>query len=250
VNCAPGDPASPAQRAGIQTGDKIIAIGGHPVSNWTQIGDAIKAEPAGQPVTFTIDRNGTILRKQVTLAQPTWHKGAFLGVETQPTYITASPIAGLGQAGSQFGSIVTQSASAFSQIPKAIPYLFAKNRVNTPGGQVSSVVGAAGIAGQVVSAGIGWQQKVGDILLEVAALNIFVGLFNLLPLLPLDGGHLAVLGWESLRSWWARRRGQPDPGPVDVVRLAPIAYTVLGLLVALSLLLLAADIINPVDLNL
>ena len=247
--CAAGDPRSPAVIAGLRDGDRIVAIAGHPVSDWNQLGQQIQAQPVGKPVTFTIDRNGTALTKRITLASVSWRKGSYLGVTPVVTYITASPIAGVGQAGSQFGAIVTESATAFGNIPKAIPYLFAKNRVNTPGGQVSSVVGAAGIAGQVVSAGIGWQQKVGDILLEVAALNIFVGLFNLLPLLPLDGGHLAVVIYERARAAIYRLRRRPDPGLVDFRRLIPVSVSVFALLVAFSLLLIVADLINPVNLT-
>lgn len=249
MNCATTDPKSPAEVAGLRSGDRIVAIGDKHVSDWNQITALLKAEPPGKPLRLTIARGGRVITEQVKLAPVSWRKGGYLGVSPQQVYVTAGPIASVGQAGSKFGSIVTQSFSAMGQIPKAIPYLFAKNRINTPGGQVSSVVGAAGIAGQVVSAGIGWQQKVGDILLEVAALNIFVGIFNLFPLLPLDGGHLAIVAYERARAGVARLRRRPDPGPVDFQKLIPVSVSVFALLVALSLLLIVADVINPVSLT-
>ena len=80
----------------------------------------------------------------------------------------------------------------------------------------------------------------------VASLNIFVGLFNLLPLLPLDGGHIAVVIYERCRAWLARLRGKPDPGPVDYRRLVPVSVGVFALLVGFGLLLIMADLVNPV----
>ena len=73
----------------------------------------------------------------------------------------------------------------------------------------------------MVSANVGWQVKVDYVLLIMASLNIFVGAFNLLPLLPLDGGHIAVVIYERIRSWFARLRGRPDPGLVDMTKLVP-----------------------------
>jgi membrane-associated protease RseP (regulator of RpoE activity) len=139
--------------------------------------------------------------------------------------------------------------TALGRLPKAIPYLFSKNRANTPGGQVSSMVGAANITGDVVAASISWQQKVSVVLLIVIEVNIFVGIFNLVPLLPLDGGHLAVVLFERARYWIARLLRRPDPGLVDIKRLIPVSVGVFALIVAFGLLLIAADIINPLSLN-
>ncbi len=86
-------------------------------------------------------------------------------------------------------------------------------------------------------------------LLIVIEVNIFVGIFNLLPLLPLDGGHLAVVIYERVRAWFARLFRRPDPGPVDIKRLIPVSVGVFALIVAFGLLLIAADIINPLSLT-
>jgi membrane-associated protease RseP (regulator of RpoE activity) len=249
AQCAHGDPRSPAVLAGLRSGDKILAVAGQPVHNWTQIGKAIKSEPAGQPVPFTISRGGRQITKQVSLTSVSWHKGAFLGVSPVVVYNRAGPISGVSSAGSQFGSITAQSVTALGRIPKAIPYLFSKDRANTPGGQVSSMVGAASITGDVVAASIGWQQKVSVVLLIIIEVNIFVGIFNLLPLLPLDGGHLAVVFYERARAGVARLLRKPDPGPVDIKRLIPVSVGVFAVIVAFGLLLIAADIINPLSLT-
>jgi len=247
--CAHGDPRSPAIKAGLKSGDKIVAVAGTPVHNWTQIGDAIKLHPAGTAVAFTIARHGRRITKEISLASVSWRKGAFLGVSPVVVYSRRDPITAVSYAGSQFGNIAGQSVTALGRIPKAIPYLFSKNRASTPGGQVSSMVGAANITGDVVAASIGWQQKVAVVLLIVIEVNIFVGIFNLLPLLPLDGGHLAVVLFERARAWIARLLRRPDPGPVDIKRLIPVSVGVFALIVAFGLLLIAADILNPLSLT-
>jgi membrane-associated protease RseP (regulator of RpoE activity) len=114
---------------------------------------------------------------------------------------------------------------------------------------VSSVYGAARDTGQAVAADVGWKQKVSFILLLIASLNIFVGVFNLLPLLPMDGGHVAVVLWEMVRSWWARVRRRPNPGLVDYRKLIPVSFAIFVVLVAFGALLIAADIVNPVNIG-
>jgi membrane-associated protease RseP (regulator of RpoE activity) len=249
ATCVQGDQRSPAALAGLRSGDKIVAVDGQRVHNWNQIGKAIKEHPPGSKVPFTVERGSKEITKQVTLASVSWRKGAFLGVSPIVVYNRDGPITGVGYAGSQFGSITSQSVSALGRIPKAIPYLFSKNRATTPGGQVSSMVGAANITGDVVAANIGWQQKLSVVLLIIIEVNIFVGIFNLVPLLPLDGGHLAVVFFERARAWTARLFRRPDPGPVDIKRLIPVSVGVFALIVAFGLLLIAADILNPLSLT-
>jgi len=132
-------------------------------------------------------------------------------------------------------------------LPKAIPSLFAKDRSQTAAGNVSSVVGAARETGQAVAANVGWQYKVSFVLLLIASLNIFVGAFNLLPLLPLDGGHVAVVIYERIRAWLARLRGRPDPGLVDMAKLLPVSFSLFAVLIFFSVILILADIVNPIN---
>ncbi len=103
---------------------------------------------------------------------------------------------------------------------------------------MTSVVGAGEYTGEAFAAQVGWQTKVSIVLFIVISLNIFVGLFNLLPLLPLDGGHLAVVIYEQFRSWIARLRHRPDPGLVDMRKLLPLSVGVFALLVGFGLLLI------------
>jgi len=246
--CTTKDPSSPAKKAGLHAGDKIVSIGGVPVHNWTQMGKAIRSQAPGTPVTVVVDRNG----RQVTL-HPSFAKlkgkGTYLGVSPQVVFQRKGPLSAVSYAASEWWTMLKGSAQVAADLPKAIPDLFHKNRASTPGGQVTSVVGAGDVTGQVLAAKISWQPKVELVLLIIASLNIFVGAFNLLPLLPMDGGHIAVVIYERARAWLARLRGKPDPGPADYRRLIPVSVGVFALLVSVGLLLVAADIFNPIHIQ-
>lgn len=253
AKCGHGDPASPAAKAGLKSGDKIIAVAGQPVRSYNGLVAVIRKQQPQVPVTLTVLRHGKTSDLRVELVQPSWNtrKGkavSFLGVAPTVSYHRAGPIAAVGQAGSGFAAIVSESVSGLSRIPCAIPVLFSKDRSQSACGQISSVVGAANVTGQVVEGGFAWQQTASGILLIVISVNIFVGIFNLLPLLPLDGGHIAIVLYERLRAAVARLRRRPDPGLVNISRLIPVSVGVFALLVGLSLLLIAADIFNPLTL--
>jgi membrane-associated protease RseP (regulator of RpoE activity) len=208
------------------------------------MGKVLRSQPAGQPVTVTVQRGGRQLTKHPSLTVTQGRQGSYLGVS--PVFQRAGPVGAVAYAGGKFGQILAGSAGVVASLPQAVPDLFAKDRASTPGGQVTSVVGAADVTGQVVAAPIGWQARVALVMLIVASLNIFVGAFNLLPLLPLDGGHLAIVIYERCRAWLARLRGKPDPGPVDFRRFIPVSVGVFALLVGFGLLLIMADLVNPV----
>jgi membrane-associated protease RseP (regulator of RpoE activity) len=246
ATCTSTDPASPAKQVGIRAGDKIVAVAGVPVHGWDQMGRVIRSQPPGKPVTVTVERGGHRHTLHPKLAVISGRPGSYLGISPVVVFQRSGPLGAISYAGSQFGQITAGSAGVVTALPRAIPDLFAKNRSSTPGGDVTSVVGAADVTGQVVASKISWQARVSVVLLIVASLNIFVGLFNLLPLLPLDGGHLAIVIYERCRAWLARLRGRPDPGPVDIQRLIPVSIGVFVLLVGFALVLILADLVNPV----
>jgi membrane-associated protease RseP (regulator of RpoE activity) len=245
--CKGNNTPSPARLAGIRANDKVISIAGISVSSWIQLGDIIRRQPAGRSVPVVVERDGKRLTLTVTPTTVPQRRGSYLGIDDQ-IFQRIGPLSAVSYAGSAFGQVLAGSGAAIAKLPSALPDLFAKNRAKTPAGNVSSVVGAADIAGQAVAAGGGWQYTVSTLLLIIISLNIFVGAFNLLPLLPLDGGHLAIVVFERLRAYLARLRGRPDPGLVDIKRLIPVSVGVFALLVGLGLVLIAADIFNPVHL--
>ena len=245
--CTASDQASPARLAGLRLGDQVTAFNGKPVSNWTQLGDAIRKAPAGSTADITVKRDGKTLTLHATLATVSGRSGAYLGIAPAVVFSPASPVRAVQYAGSAFGQVLVGSAKAVGALPGALPKLFSKDRGSTAAGQVSSVVGAAEATGTAVAANVGWQFKVSFVLLLIASLNIFVGAFNMLPLLPLDGGHVAVIVWERIRAWFARLRGRPDPGLVDMTKLLPVSFSIFMVLMFFGIALVLAAIVNPVN---
>ncbi len=245
--CAASDPASPARMAGLRVGDKVTAFDGHPVSTWTQLGTAIRNAPVGSPATITVLRDGKQLILHTTLASVSGRSGAYLGIAPTVVFQVASPLGAISYAGTAFGQVLVGSAKAVAALPAALPKLYSKDRSNTAAGQVSSVVGAAEATGAAVAANVGWQYKVSFILLLIASLNIFIGAFNLLPLLPMDGGHIAVIIYGRIRAGIARLRRRPDPGLANMAKLLPVSFSLFLVLVIFGAMLILADIVNPVN---
>ena len=246
--CSASDKASPAKQAGLRVGDQVTAFDGTPVSNWTQLGNAIRRAPAGQAATITVKRDGRDVTLHTTLASVSGRSGSYIGIAPAVVFQVANPIRAVQYAGSEFGQVLAGSARAVAALPSALPKLFSKDRADTSGGQVTSVIGAAQATGDAVAANVGWQYKVSFVLLLIASLNIFVGAFNMLPLLPLDGGHVAAIVWERTRAWFARLRHRPDPGLVDMSKLVPVMFSLFVVLAFFSLVVVVADIVNPLNL--
>jgi membrane-associated protease RseP (regulator of RpoE activity) len=244
-----GHARTPAEIAGVKAKDTIISIDGHSIANWSQLRTVLKSQPAHVKLPMVVKRDGRDVRLEVALASIPGDSVPYLGVESAVAYERQNPLSAIGFAGTQFADTITSSVQAISKLPAAIPDLFKKDRAKTAAGQVSSVVGVGAVTGDVVQAAIPWQAKVWLVLYLIASLNIFVGAFNLLPLLPLDGGHLAVVIYERIRAWFARLFGRPDPGLVDIQKLIPVSLLVFAVLVGVGTLLIAADIFNPVHLQ-
>jgi membrane-associated protease RseP (regulator of RpoE activity) len=244
--CRASDPRSPASLAGLRTGDQVVALDGRAVRTWAQLSRAIETAPAGRAVPIEVVRGGRTLTRHVALATIRHRSGSYLGVSPATVFQPVGPVRAAEYAGSTFGQTLAGSARILASLPRAIPELFARDRSRTAAGQLTSVVGVGEITSAVVSAQVTWQVKAAFVLLIIASLNIFLGAFNLLPLLPLDGGHLAVIAYERVRAWLARLRGRADPGVADLTRVVPLSLAVFAILIALSLVLVLADIVNPV----
>jgi membrane-associated protease RseP (regulator of RpoE activity) len=247
--CTASDPKSPAILAGLKVGDQVTSFNGVKVSSWTQLSNVIKDAKAGSVVEITVQRDERPVTLHAKLADVSGRAGGYLGIAPATVFQPTSPLGAIKYAGTGFSQTVTGSASALGQLPSAVPKLFAKDRSQTAAGNVTSVVGAARDTGQAVAANVGWEYKVTFVLLLIASLNIFVGLFNLLPLLPMDGGHIAVVIWEWIRSAFARMRRQPDPGLVDYRKLVPVSFSVFMVMVVFAGMLVLADIVNPVNIG-
>lgn len=247
--------SGPAQDAGIEVGDVITAVDGTPTPTFADVVAA--TQPLSGTASYTVERDGQTLQLPVTVT-PAQRLVLRDGSQT-PVEATVGAI---GVAAQQYGPIQYNVASAipgtvaftgtmFSQtwqgllkFPEKVPALVSA----IAGGERDqespiSVVGASVIGGQVAEQGL-WQVFV----LLLATLNFFIGVFNLLPLLPLDGGHMAVTIYERLRNAVRRVRGRPDGPPVDYTKLLPVTYVVLVLGGGITLLTVVADIVNPIQL--
>jgi membrane-associated protease RseP (regulator of RpoE activity) len=252
--CSATSTPSPAKTAGLLPGDKIVKIDGESFDLWSDAVAVIRAS-AGREINLVIDRSGDQVQVQVTPATRMVDGKAVgvLGVINEIGTIRFSPIAATTRATSFTGEILQNSVTSLIALPTKIPDLLAQTFGTTerdPEGLVG-VVGVARVSGETASTEkLSLNEKIATFILIVASLNIFVGMFNLLPLLPLDGGHMAVAIADGIRNFIAKRRGLAKPAPIDVERLTPITMVVFVLMASLSILLLAADIFNPIRLNL
>ena len=246
-------PDSSAVVAGFQQGDEIQSINGEEVTDWGRGVELIRASNGGE-LTFTVIRDGQSLDLRATprLTDVGGEKRYVLGIINE----VGTKRFGILKAGEESlsitGSMTVQSLKSLALLPAKIPELWGQ----TFGGEerdadgLVGVVGVARVSGETLASGDqNWSQRIGTFLLIIASLNIFVGVFNLLPILPLDGGHMAVAIADEIRAFIARLRGRPRPAPINVQVLTPITAVVVIILIALTLLLLVADIINPISLN-
>ena len=253
-----GDPKSPAAGAGLEPGDRITSFNNVSTPTYGELVALVRKSPAG-PVPLTYVRDGatrtttiTVIRRNLdisTTETPNVKEVGFLGVSPKgsdaPLTVTYGPIDGVGQAFDYTGQIFAGTFRAIANFPEKIPKLWdalmgEERDPETP----VSVVGASRIGGEVVERGV-WP----IFFLLLANLNFFIGVFNLFPLLPLDGGHIAIAWFEKVRSWWAAKRGKPDPGRVDYTKLLPITYAVVLIFGGITLLTVATDVVNPITLT-
>ncbi|MET0997165.1 MAG: site-2 protease family protein [Marmoricola sp.] len=249
---------SPAAAAGLEPGDRFVSFNGEPVSDWAQMQTAIRAND-NERATIVVERDGKELTLEATTSvQPRPLDGdsdaltpvGFLGVlpELTPVYETGGPL----YTAQQMGTMTVDVVQSLAHLPAKV-YGVAKAIVGLeerdPNGPVS-VVGGGRLAGEVASEEtFPMKDKAVSLVMLVAGFNLFVGLFNFIPLLPLDGGHIAGALYEGLRRAWARLRGRPDPGYVDVAKLLPIAY-VMGLaMLIMGVVLIIGDIVVPLHIT-
>jgi membrane-associated protease RseP (regulator of RpoE activity) len=243
---------SVAEAAGFKAGDEILSINGNPVEDWSVDVKQI-ADSKGAELRFEILRDG---EKITITAAPAYNEEAkryILGVVAALGTERDGFIDSASQAGRASWFLTKESVKSLIALPTKVPQLFRQTFMNEerdPNGLVG-VVGAARVSGEAVGSDkLNGNERLTTFILLVASLNIFVGIFNLLPILPLDGGHMAVAIADEIRALFARLRKRARPAPIDVNVLTPITGVVVILLGILTVLLVIADIINPVSLNL
>ncbi|KTR94802.1 zinc metalloprotease [Microbacterium testaceum] len=262
-DCEPSDPVAPAKAAGMQPGDTMISIDGTPVSNFNEAAAIIQASP-GKALSMVIERNGQEQTVQftpqstdraVTDAQgrpvtdasgaPEYETIGFAGLRPQFAFEPQPIWTGIDATGQYIGQVANIMAHLPARIyDVAVDTITGQPRdANSP----MSVVGAGRMAGEIAAVDAPILDRVQQMILLVGGLNIALFAFNLIPLLPLDGGHVVVALWDGLKKLIARARGRIAK-PVDATRLVPVTFLVVILLVGMGSVLFLADIFNPVKL--
>ena len=263
--CESGDPAAPGAAAGIEPGDRIVSVDGQKITSWNE-STAIIRDHAEEPIELVVVRDG----KQVTLevtpmlseryatdekgqvvtdasGDPVTVQAGFVGISPASETVQQPVTAVLPAVGEQ----ITGVAGIIVNLPQRMVDVWNAafgTEERDPNGPIS-VVGVGRVAGEIASLDeIPLASKAAGLLGILASLNIALFVFNLIPLLPLDGGHIAGALWEAIRRGFAKLFRRPDPGPVDLAKLMPLTFGVVVVLGAMSALLSYADIVKPVTL--
>ncbi len=272
ATCPAGAAPTPAYAAGLRPGDRIVSVNGQTVVGNASIGDLVGPR-VGRPTALTVVRDGrtfdlTLTPVENTLpvldaegkpvldanGKPRTHVTGFMGISSAPVVnvqrqsLTAVP----GYVGQALGSTAALVAHIPGKMVGVVKAAFGGGTrdVNGP----ISVVGVGRIAGEVSAGQVPGlpddpAARVALLANIMASLNLALFAFNVLPLLPFDGGHAAGALWEWLKRRVARLRHRPDPGYVDVARAMPLTYAVSMLLITMTVLLVYADIVNPIKLG-
>ena len=254
--CTAADPVTPAKKAGMLPGDRIVSFNGTSISSYDQLTQLIRANAAGA-ATIEVERDGRIRTLQtdtVVNGLPSLDNPAktiqagFLGIKVGQ----ARHREGLGYVVSTMGSGTWQTLKAIGALPQRVYHAgrAAIGLEHRSADSPMSVVGAGRVAGELVSDDGGSVTRgFFSVLLLLAGLNLFLGLLNLIPLPPFDGAGIATTLYELVRRRFAKLRGRPDPGAFDSAKLLPVTYVMASVLIVISLVLVFADVLAPVNIS-
>ncbi|OII04734.1 peptidase [Curtobacterium sp. MCBA15_007] len=265
TECSPGDAVSPAKQAGIESGDVVLSVNGEQDPTITRVSQVFQ-ESAGEQVTVVVDRDGA--RKTLEITPTTATRDVYdaegkvvknddgttktqrvgvVGVSIGQSLVRQSPAAVLPATGAQ----IAASAHLIIDLPQRLVAVWNAAFGAQERSQDSpvSVVGVGRAIGEVSSmSGVPVVDKAYTILGLLASLNIGLFVLNMVPLLPLDGGHIAGALWEAIKRRSFKLVGKADPGPIDLAKTMPLTMVVVVLLAGMSALLIYADIVRPVNL--
>ncbi|MEU3017904.1 site-2 protease family protein [Nocardiopsis sp. NPDC007018] len=274
TECTDAFAPTPSHEAGLEPGDVIVSIDGEPVTGATVnrqirqslgstefvverdgerlttdvdiVENELPARDADGNIVYETDENGDLVYDDQGRRVAATEVVGFLGVvfvqERQPLSV--------GESVSEVGSMLVGVGEAIIALPSRVPEVFGAAFLGEQRTEDSPVgiVGISRIGGEIMSQGLPVVDTVAIMISILASVNLFLFAFNMLPILPLDGGHMAGAVWESVKKWTARLFRRPDPGPVDVALLTPVAYVIVACFLVFSVILLVADLINPVRL--
>ena len=254
--CKSTDPLAPAYAAGIKNGDRITSFNGTDITSWSHLSELIRENGAGRAVVGFV-RDGvakTVTTETVVSPRPrsadddSLVNVGFFGIGPTDRLETGGPLYTLAQ----MGDMTKETVVALASLPVKVwdvAQAIVGIEERDPEGPVS-IVGGGRFAGETVAHDeFTNSEKAVFVLMLLAGFNFFIGMFNFVPLLPLDGGHIAGALYEAARRGVAKVRGRPDPGFVDVARLLPVAYASAGFLLIMSVVLIVADFVVPLHLT-
>ena len=265
TECTDADPAAPAYEAGLLPGDTITAFDGQPVDGWNDLSERIR-EAAGRSVPLTYVRDGVEQDTTITpllterpvagddgapvtddAGNPVTREVGFIGVAAATEMVRQPGTEVLPAVGDNLRSIAGVVINLPQRVVDVAQAAFSSEE-RDPNGPIS-VVGVGRIAGEISALEeVSVTSKVATLVGLVASVNLALFVFNLIALLPLDGGHVAGALWEGLRRRVAKLFKRPDPGHFDLAKMLPVTYVVFALLMGMSVLLIYADIVKPVSL--
>ena len=244
--------AGPAAEAGIREGDRITAVNGEAVASFVDLRAKLYEMP-GQTADLTVERGTEVLHIDVPVTSVTRLNQAgetvtvgAIGVTSEPVDVMRSygPLDGIGAtvrfSGSMLSATLQGLASFPGKIPGVVASIFGAERDQEG---PMSVVGASRVGGELVE-----RSQWTMFLMMLASLNFFLALFNLVPLPPLDGGHIAVVIYEKIRDFIRGLRGIAPGQPADYTKLMPITYVMSAVLLGIGAIVIIADVVNPVRL--
>ena len=244
--------AGPAAEAGIRKGDRITAVNGEAVASFVDLRAKLYEMP-GQTADLTVERGTEVLHIDVPVTSVTRLNQAgetvtvgAIGVTSEPVDVMRSygPMDGIGAtvrfSGSMLSATLQGLASFPGKIPGVVASIFGAERDQEG---PMSVVGASRVGGELVE-----RSQWTMFLMMLASLNFFLALFNLVPLPPLDGGHIAVVIYEKIRDFIRGLRGIAPGQPADYTKLMPITYVMSAVLLGIGAIVIIADVVNPVRL--
>ncbi|MCL1838605.1 MAG: site-2 protease family protein [Propionibacteriaceae bacterium] len=254
--CTAADAQSPAAAAGIQPGDRIVSFNGIKINSFDQLSGLIRANLENQAL-IVVERAGTqielpavntMIGQVASEWDPTTTVSAgYLGVTPKQELVHGGPLDALGQ----MWTMTKQSAVALAKFPVSVYFVIVDMVTGQPRSLASplSIVGASRIAGEAAASDqVSADAKFVLFLSLLGSINLFLAIFNMVPLPPLDGGHIAGAAYEWLRRKGAKLLKKADPGPFDTAKLLPVAYAMGGFLLLCGVVLIIADVVNPIQL--
>jgi len=248
TSCSATDPASPARVAGFEPGDRILSVDGVATRTFADA-SAIIQRSAGRAIPVVVERDGQQQTLTLTPAarDVEGREVGFAGVTAQVDYVKqplwSGPVAAFQNVGAVAQIIVQLPQKLYGVVHSTLTG--SERDPNSP----LSPVGVGVLAGEAASSTAPVLDRVAFLLVLLGSLNVSLFVFNLVPLLPLDGGHVVVALWDGVKRAWARIFRRPPPAPVDATRLVPVTFVVVVLLIAMGAVLILADVINPITLG-